>query len=63
MKHLVSGEPLAAVSQANRGLIARDLGKTAEHQRLLGQLSTTQLSMVRLPPLSPSVSKIVPWKA
>ncbi len=43
LHHLGSGEPVAFVSQANRGLVARDLGAAAANRRALADLSAAQL--------------------
>lgn len=40
---VVSGEPVAEVSQANRGLIARDLAAAGAARRVLGQRSVGEL--------------------
>ena len=41
--HVGSGEPVALVSQANRGLVARDLASAAANQRALADLSAARL--------------------
>jgi acyl-CoA reductase-like NAD-dependent aldehyde dehydrogenase len=41
--HVSTGEPVAEVSQANRGLISRDLLQMAEHRRALEGLTTVEL--------------------
>ena len=38
-----SGDPVAEVSLANPGLIARDLARATENQRVLAELSTADL--------------------
>lgn len=38
-----SGDPVAEVSLANPGLIARDLAKASDHQRILSRLGTPEL--------------------
>ncbi len=43
VRHIASGEPLARVSQANRGLIARDLNRIDQHQHALAQLDVAEL--------------------
>lgn len=41
--HVQTGEPIATVSQANRGLIAKDLAAAADHKRALESLSVSDL--------------------
>ncbi len=41
--HIKTGEPLAEVSQANRGLISKDLGDMRLHKQALGQHSVAEL--------------------
>jgi acyl-CoA reductase-like NAD-dependent aldehyde dehydrogenase len=41
--HFKTGEPVAEVSQANRGLIAKDLLRAAEHQRRMQSIPVAQL--------------------
>lgn len=43
LTHIKSGEPFAEVSQANRGLIAKDLGEMARHKKVLGNHSFAEL--------------------
>ncbi len=43
VSHIQTGEPLAIVSQANRGLIAKDLSQAKEHKRALESLSVSEL--------------------
>ena len=43
VKHIASDEPLAQVSQANRGLIARDLNQVGDYQNALAQRSVAEL--------------------
>lgn len=43
VSHIQTGEPLAIVSQANRGLIAKDLFEAADSRRALEALSVSQL--------------------
>ena len=43
VSHIQTGEPLAVVSQANRGLIAKDLGEVRENKRALEDLSVSEL--------------------
>ncbi len=43
LPHFRTGEPVAKVSQANRGLIAKDFGAAEKNQRVLQALSITQL--------------------
>ena len=43
LHHLGSGEPVAFVSQANRGLVARDLGAASANRRALADFSAAQL--------------------
>lgn len=43
VRHIATGEPLAQVSQANRGLIAHDLNDVDQHQRALTELSVAEL--------------------
>jgi acyl-CoA reductase-like NAD-dependent aldehyde dehydrogenase len=43
LPHFRTGEPVAKVSQANRGLIAKDLGAAEKNQRALQALSVAQL--------------------
>jgi acyl-CoA reductase-like NAD-dependent aldehyde dehydrogenase len=43
LTHAGSGEPVAEVSQANAGLIARDLGSAAERRRTLQRLPVHEL--------------------
>ena len=43
LSHIESGEPLALVSQANRGLIARDLERARENKRALEEQSVCEL--------------------
>lgn len=46
LDHVVTGEPVAEVSQANAGLIERDLAGVAETQRYLGKLPVADLLAV-----------------
>ena len=43
VSHIQTGEPLAVVSQANRGLIAKDLGEARENKQALEDLSAAEL--------------------
>ena len=43
VSHIQTGEPLAIVSQANRGLIAKDLMNAKENKRVLEDLSVSEL--------------------
>ena len=43
VSHIQTGEPLAVVSQANRGLIAKDLMEAKENKRVLEDLSVSEL--------------------
>jgi len=43
LSHVVTGEPIAEVSQANPGLISRDLAGAGQAQRALAQRSTAEL--------------------
>ncbi len=43
VSHVQTGEPLAVVSQANRGLIAKDLAQARENKRALEDLSVSEL--------------------
>ena len=43
VSHIQTGEPLAIVSQANRGLIAKDLYQAKENKRALEDLSVSEL--------------------
>ena len=43
VSHIQTGEPLAVVSQANRGLIAKDLAQAKENKRALEDLSVSEL--------------------
>jgi acyl-CoA reductase-like NAD-dependent aldehyde dehydrogenase len=43
LRHVVTGEPVAHVSQANRGLIARDLLAAGERRRVLERLPVHEL--------------------
>ena len=43
VSHIQTGEPLAIVSQANRGLIAKDLGQARENKRALEDLPVSEL--------------------
>jgi len=43
LPHFRTGEPVVKVSQANRGLIAKDLGAMAKNQRALQALSAAKL--------------------
>ena len=43
VSHIQTGEPIAMVSQANRGLIAKDLVAAAGHKRALETLSVSEL--------------------
>ncbi|NKB65797.1 MAG: aldehyde dehydrogenase family protein [Candidatus Latescibacteria bacterium] len=43
IKHIASGEILGQVSQANRGLIARDLGRIGQHKQTLEEHSHADL--------------------
>jgi acyl-CoA reductase-like NAD-dependent aldehyde dehydrogenase len=43
LPHFRTGEPVAKVSQANRGLIAKDLGLMEKNQRVLQSLSAAKL--------------------
>ena len=43
VSHIETGEPLAIVSQANRGLIAKDLHQANENKRALEDLSVSEL--------------------
>ena len=46
VSHVQTGEPIAMVSQANRGLIAKDLVTAADHKRALETLSVAELLAV-----------------
>ncbi len=43
VSHIQTGEPLAVVSQANRGLIAKDLHQAKDNKRVLEDLSVLEL--------------------
>lgn len=43
LRHVATGEPVACVSQANAGLIARDLLAADEHRRAMQRLSVAEL--------------------
>ncbi len=43
LRHIRTGEPVAQVSQANSGLIARDLLQAAEHRRALQRVPVREL--------------------
>jgi hypothetical protein len=43
LPHFRTGEPVAKISQANRGLIAKDLGLMGKNQRALQSLSVAKL--------------------
>src|SRR5574341_475191 len=43
LPHFRTGEPVAEVSQANRGLIAKDFGLMEKNQRALQSLSVAKL--------------------
>ena len=43
LSHIKTGEPFAEVSQANRGLIAKDLGEMARHKKVLGNHTFAEL--------------------
>lgn len=43
VSHIQTGEPLAIVSQANRGLIAKDLYQAKQHKQVLEDLSVSEL--------------------
>ncbi len=43
LSHVRTGDPVAEVSQANRGLIARDLDHAGENRRILAELSAAEL--------------------
>ncbi len=43
MPHVETGEPVATVSLANRGLIARDMADADDNRRALGQLSVREI--------------------
>ena len=43
LSHIKTGEPFAEVSQANRGLIAKDLGEMARHKKVLGNHTFSEL--------------------
>lgn len=43
LSHIKTGEPFAEVSQANRGLIAKDLGEMPRHKKVLGNHSFAEL--------------------
>ena len=43
LNHVATGEPVVEVSQANRGLISRDLLRMAEHRRVLAGMSSGEL--------------------
>lgn len=43
VSHIETGEPLAVVSQANRGLIAKDLMEAKENKRVLEELPVSEL--------------------
>jgi len=43
LNHVSTGEPVVQVSQANRGLISRDLLRMAEHRRVLAGMSSGEL--------------------
>ena len=46
VSHIQTGEPLAIVSQANRGLIAKDLGEARENKRALEDLSVSEFLVI-----------------
>ncbi len=46
VNHIATGEPLVEISQANRGLIARDLGQMEHNKHLLQELSVAELVQV-----------------
>ncbi len=43
LKHFLNGQPVAEVSQANRGLIARDLAGASQRRRVLEECSGAEL--------------------
>ncbi len=43
VSHIQTGEPLVQVSQANRGLVAKDLNASAVNKRVLDRLSVSEL--------------------
>ena len=43
IRHVATGEPVARVSQANRGLIARDLNAASVHRERLARRSVAEL--------------------
>ena len=43
VSHIQTGEPLAVVSQANRGLIAKDLHQAKDNKQVLEDLSISEL--------------------
>ena len=43
LTHIKTGEPFAEVSQANRGLIAKDLAEMARHKKVLGNHTFAEL--------------------
>lgn len=43
LEHISTGEPIAEISQANAGLIARDIRQTQRRQRWLAQMSVSDL--------------------
>src|SRR5574341_1568773 len=46
VKDFRSGDPIASVSQANTGLIAKDLSMAAENKRMLEKLSISELLII-----------------
>ncbi len=43
LSHIKTGEPLVSVSQANRGLISKELGNMAFHKQALGRHTVAEL--------------------
>jgi acyl-CoA reductase-like NAD-dependent aldehyde dehydrogenase len=46
LKHFQTGEPIACVSQANSGLIAKELSAAAQHQRALQEIPVARLLQI-----------------
>ena len=44
VSHIQTGEPLVQVSQANRGLVAKDLNAAAANKHALDRLSVSELA-------------------
>ena len=46
LRHVKTGEPVAEVSLANRGLVARDLGSAAENREILQKVPVASSSFL-----------------